>query len=354
MINAQNFIDELQEKLSIDKRFSIFNYSIRKEEKNITINLKISNKNLKKVIKDLFSFYFIDVNNPPELKIEILPLERFKEKPFGIANSGFIPMYKNPTNTSEMINQILFGEICSLLDISDDNEWILIKLEEDGYLGWVNIRSIHPYSEKEMRKRMKMRFIRIINIKAEILELPDESSDPIRSAYLGIKLPVIKKTGDWFRILMPDESFGWVNKRDVEVYKTIKPKNARKILKTSKMFLGTSYLWGGRSVDGIDCSGFVKAVFNFNGYEVPRDSGLQIRIGKDLGKDFKDYLPGDLLFFGPNEKKTTHVAIYTGEGMSFIHSSGYVRYNSLDKNHKLYDERLYNLFKGARRIINSL
>ncbi|MCL2760569.1 MAG: NlpC/P60 family protein [Desulfuromonadales bacterium] len=83
--------------------------------------------------------------------------------------------------------------------------------------------------------------------------------------------------------------------------------------KTAERFVGIPYLWGGNTVvDGMDCSGFVKAVYNLCGVNIPRTSAEQFKVGTPVEKS--ELAPGDLLFFGATPGKVSHVAIYIGDG----------------------------------------
>jgi cell wall-associated NlpC family hydrolase len=84
-------------------------------------------------------------------------------------------------------------------------------------------------------------------------------------------------------------------------------------------YLDTPYLWGGNSFNGIDCSAFVQTVmYQALGVVLPRTSYEQSNVGQDVAKE--DLKFGDLLFFDTmNKGRTTHVAIYVGNGM-FVHS----------------------------------
>ena len=66
-------------------------------------------------------------------------------------------------------------------------------------------------------------------------------------------------------------------------------------VETALMFLGAPYLWGGRSIGGIDCSGLVQLSLMAAGICCPRDSHEQIEVGKKASPD--DLQRGDLVFF---------------------------------------------------------
>ncbi|HEY6837845.1 MAG TPA: NlpC/P60 family protein [Geobacteraceae bacterium] len=88
--------------------------------------------------------------------------------------------------------------------------------------------------------------------------------------------------------------------------------------RTAERFVGIPYRWGGDTVvDGMDCSGFVRAVYNLCGVNIPRTSREQFRVGDVVAKD--DLKDGDLVFFGSSEESITHVGIYVGDGR-FVHA----------------------------------
>lgn len=88
--------------------------------------------------------------------------------------------------------------------------------------------------------------------------------------------------------------------------------------RTAERFVGIPYLWGGCTVvDGMDCSGFVRAVYNLCGVNIPRTSAEQFRVGR--GIPLEELSDGDLVFFGSSEQKITHVGIYVG-GNRFVHA----------------------------------
>ena len=88
--------------------------------------------------------------------------------------------------------------------------------------------------------------------------------------------------------------------------------------RTAERFVGIPYRWGGTTVvDGMDCSGFARAVYNLCGVNIPRTSREQFRVGDVVGRD--QLRDGDLVFFGTNEESINHVGIYVGAG-KFVHA----------------------------------
>lgn len=90
-----------------------------------------------------------------------------------------------------------------------------------------------------------------------------------------------------------------------------------KLLQASKEWLGTPYLYGGTTHDGIDCSGFVLNVYNELGYEVPRTSRQQYKYTTRVSSNEKRV--GDLVFFRRGNR-VGHVGIYIGHN-KMIHAS---------------------------------
>jgi cell wall-associated NlpC family hydrolase len=88
--------------------------------------------------------------------------------------------------------------------------------------------------------------------------------------------------------------------------------------RTAERFVGIPYRWGGENVvDGMDCSGFVRAVYNLCGINIPRTSGEQFKVGEKV--DRENLADGDLVFFGSSADKINHVGIYVGGGR-FVHA----------------------------------
>lgn len=116
--------------------------------------------------------------------------------------------------------------------------------------------------------------------------------------------------------------------------------------RTAERFVGIPYQWGGTTVvDGMDCSGFTKAVYSLCGVNIPRTSREQFKAGNPISKG--ELNDGDLVFFGSSETSISHVGIYVGNG-KFVHApkrGEEIKVTSIDES---YFERR---FVGARRYI---
>ncbi len=114
--------------------------------------------------------------------------------------------------------------------------------------------------------------------------------------------------------------------------------------RTAERFVGIPYRWGGTTVvDGMDCSGFARAVFNLCGVNIPRTSGEQFHTGQTIDKS--DRRDGDLVFFGDSASKINHVGIYVGDGR-FVHAP---RRGDDIKISRVDDSYFEKRFIGARR-----
>ena len=133
------------------------------------------------------------------------------------------------------------------------------------------------------------------------------------------------------------------------------PTDARAITRSAqKYFEGTSYLWGGVTPWGADCSGIAQAVFSLHGVQLKRDAWQQAAQGEPGDADIMQARVGDLLFFSDRvDGHITHVAIALGE-RRLVHLAlgrGGYAVEQLDDASDGYVAKLLERFVHARRVL---
>ncbi len=92
------------------------------------------------------------------------------------------------------------------------------------------------------------------------------------------------------------------------------------LVKVAKSFMGAPYKYGGNTLRGLDCSAYVKKIYEIFDVQLPRSAREQYHVGTRIGRD--ELAVGDLVFFKTRRyaKYPTHVGIFIGDG-NFIHAS---------------------------------
>jgi gamma-D-glutamyl-L-lysine dipeptidyl-peptidase len=227
-----------------------------------------------------------------------------------------IPIRKEPNHRSEQTSQLIFGEKADIFDQKEN--WIEIKTLFDEYRGWIDINSVELQTSNQSAQNPI--------ITTETITVCENDGHTI---YLT--------AGSEIGLTDLSNSFSIEEKK----FKLISPKplikkpSASGILETAAKFLNSPYLWGGRSVFGIDCSGFVQIVFKIHGIALPRDAKDQASMGKVVDS-FGGIAPGDLAFLKNENGNITHVGIVL-DNQQIIHASICVRIDKLD------DKGIFNL-----------
>ncbi|MAJ44249.1 MAG: hypothetical protein CMF96_05820 [Candidatus Marinimicrobia bacterium] len=260
-----------------------------------------------------------------------------------ITNVTVAGIFAGPSFQSEMISQSLLWE---RLDILDQNvNWYKVR-QFDNYEGWIN----KFYTIKNESSNLNFATYIETNQIGVIHSYPDEECNPIISCTFGSRLPVVEtkkiKNQWWHQIILPNLNTGWIQDNGFK-----KGKSIREIIKQiAELFLGTPYVWGGRSSYGFDCSGFVQTIFKFCGINLPRDSKDQFNYGNLKEHSKEENNVGDLIFFLKNDM-INHIAISLGND-NYIHSSGYIKINSFNSKNENYDDSLFSMYYCSKSIEN--
>ena len=295
--------------------------------------------------------------------IRVLPDETLGDQVWGISCLSVASGREQPEHKAEMGTQVFMGDVVRVWKRSTNAvfAWYLTQAG-DGYISWLEKGAFVRCTREQADTWNRGPLLIVTAPEDLILEQPHADAQPVSAV---IVCDLVRKTGeegDWYKVELPDQRAGYLLKQaatDYGAWKGARQPTAENIERTARKFIGRPYLWGGNSPKGFDCSGFTKTVFYLNGIDLMRDSSQQARQGVEvpLDGDLSQLKKGDLLFFGRRPRRggperVVHVGIYLGDKL-FIHSSEWVRINSLDPDSPLCDEDRIRTLLRARRVLPS-
>lgn len=225
--------------------------------------------------------------------------------PYAICKVPVSPMRGQASHRAEMVSQLLFGEPVELLE--SENDWTKIRAVADGYEGWCQHAQL------------------LIMESFDAASVPEYATDWINPVLendqlmwvpLGSRVDLIQQGPLQHRFLFRG------NQRPA-----IAPDGVQ-MIELGLRYLNTAYLWGGRSVFGVDCSGFVQQLYRLFGIGLPRDAWQQANEGEAVGF-LQEVKAGDLAFFDNAEGRIIHVGILM-DAQTILHSAGNVRIDPID------------------------
>jgi gamma-D-glutamyl-L-lysine dipeptidyl-peptidase len=229
---------------------------------------------------------------------------------YGICNLAIIPLRIEPSDRSEIVSQVLFGEHFEILETQ--KQWAKIKLQFDDYEGWVDVKQYQTISEIDFKNLSK----EVIVLNSDLIEYITAPNNLLMPIPLGASLSFLSHN---------DIN---ISNYEFEGLKISGQKTKSNLINTAFMYLNSPYLWGGKTPFGIDCSGFTQMVYKLNGYKLLRDASQQSNQGEALSF-IEESEPGDLAFFDNEEGNIIHVGIIMDDNY-IIHASGKIRIDRLD------------------------
>jgi uncharacterized protein YgiM (DUF1202 family) len=295
------------------------------------------------------------IASAPELAnipVKLLPDVELGDQLHAVVRISVANLRRDPRHQAELIDQAVMGTQLKVL--KKRGGWYFIQTPWQ-YLGWITGASLEFMTADELDTEWKNSNLVYVNaVDTRVYETMQTTQDVVSDVTMGATLKLISSRGRFAEVQLPDGRTGFINASEVTALKpvdnSVSPDKSS-IVQTAQRFHGLPYLWGGNSGKGFDCSGFTQTVFKDNGYLLPRDANMQVNIGEEViaSEDFSNIQAGDLLFFGPNENRITHVGISLG-GARFIHASSYVQINSFDPNDPDYDEGRFSTLRAIKRI----
>ncbi len=233
--------------------------------------------------------------------------------PYAVCAVSIAPLRAQPSDKSEMVSQLLFGETVQIQESKDN--WRMVSCAWDGYIGWVDAKQLKTLSAGEYEAYTAQHAVSLSLVEGLM------AADHFMPITLGASLPCY----DGLRCQLGEQFFQFSGP---VVTPGHSPGTADWVIKVARRYLNAPYLWGGRSPFGIDCSGFTQMVFKIAGIRLLRDASQQVTQGRPV--DFMEQCQtGDLAFFDNGKGQITHVGLILPD-CHIIHASGKVRIDKLD------------------------
>jgi len=231
---------------------------------------------------------------------------------FSICSLSVVPVRAGRKNTSEMVTQLLFGEIVECWE--KKGEWTKIRCLWDNQIGWVPTNQLTQITEAEANQYVDF------SCCMELAQ-PAIATDHFLPLTMGASLPCF----DGMRFEIAGNSYSFSGQ-------VITPQsslqNIELLIKLARKYLYAPELEGGRSPFGIDSTGLIQILFKMIGIAMPRDAYLQARKGDNI--DFYEQSTiGDLVFFQDKNGHINHVGIIC-EKDKILHTYGKVRIDKID------------------------
>jgi cell wall-associated NlpC family hydrolase len=211
------------------------------------------------------------------------------------------PVHRAPSSDAELMTQALRGERVTVYDRNSEG-WTWGQLDRDGYVGWLpDSALVRP----QAAPTHKVTAVRTFAFPGPSIKLP-----PVNTLVMDSTLTVMREDGafavtreGWY---VPRQHLGNLDRFEQD------------FVAVAERFVGTPYLWGGKSSFGIDCSGLVQIALTACGTGCPRDSDMQeAGLGRALSdSEMKQLRRGDLIFW------KGHVAIVR-DAETIVHANAF-------------------------------
>jgi cell wall-associated NlpC family hydrolase len=243
---------------------------------------------------------------------------------YHICRIAVAQLRKEPSDRSEITSQLLFGERVEVLEKTE--KWCFVKCFHDQYEGWMDYKQLEKINDQQFFDNQSYQYLSPVQYANTLIG----SNGTKYYLTPGSTLPYF------------ENGFCHLGDKTYEVtfqpIRTDLTKFIADMERNAKFYENTPYLWGGRTLFGIDCSGFVQTIYRLGGIQLRRDASMQVDQGEVV-----DFLTaaklGDLAFFDNEEGKITHVGLMLGND-TIIHSAGFVRIDPID------DQGIFNAELG--------
>jgi hypothetical protein len=243
---------------------------------------------------------------------------------FAICPVSIAPIRNGANHKSEMISQLLFGELVEILE-RKGRQWAKVRCAWDNFVGWIDGNQLHPITPSE--------FDTYQHEYAYSFELyhPLVSDKEYIPVITGARLPLF----DGIRMKLAEK--GYFTFSGQAVFPNNIKATPEFIIKLARKYINAPFLWGGRTPMGIDAAGLVQMVYKLSGIKMPREANEQVYLG-DAVDFIEQSQAGDIAFFENRNNKVNHCGILLSDN-TIIHAFGRVRVDLID-HFGIYDKEV--------------
>ena len=251
------------------------------------------------------------------------------------------PVRQEPSEGSEQLTQLLFGEVCEVLDRLP--RWTKIRSTLDGQEGWVDFKMLEHVGDEAMRRLGDEAMRRLGDEAMGRVAVPmaiatDMETGAELMLTLGTRLPNYAhgtfEVLDKQYLINPDCVYDLEGLLQDD--RLASPTNVKgeDVCAVAQRLLNAPYLWGGKNAMGMDCSGFTQVVYGVFGVNLLRNAREQMTQGEVVAS-LAEAQPGDLAFFDhadrdPKATNISHVGLLL-DNQTIIHCSGNVHIDMIDE-----------------------
>ena len=243
------------------------------------------------------------------------------------------PVRQGPSEGSEQLTQLLFGEVCEVLDHLP--RWTKVRSQVDGQEGWVDFKMLEHVGDEAIRRLGDEAMGRVA---VPMAIATDMETGVELMLTLGTRLPNYAhgtfEVLDKQYLINPDCVYDLEGSLQDDRLASPTDVKGEDVCAVAQRLLNAPYLWGGKNAMGMDCSGFTQVVYSVFGVNLLRNAREQITQGT-LVDSLADVQPGDLAFFDhadrdPKATNISHVGILL-DHQTIIHCSGNVHIDMIDE-----------------------